>query len=237
MLSLLFPMLWNAADNDVGVGPACSASMPDSCNGAALVGGPDTTDTDVLGKMSPDKLEAKMSQLGAVRLACIPEPQQPHLVPRRRTAAAACARRVRGPRAALHVLSPSCRFAANGWVVARVLLLRLLLLLLLLLRAVLCELARRPRPRCRRAGPHARARDAHTPPRANAGARTRAVPDAGFYSRMRVRVHNTSVMHSAHHQGMGLGIGYGKDGGRGFHKGNGWDSHGSVTCHRWVFFF
>jgi len=95
-LSLLFPMLWNAADNDVGVGPACSASMPDSCNGAALVGGPDTTDTDVLGKMSPDKLEAKMSQLGA---------------------------------------------------------------------------------------------------------------------------------------GVGLGIGYGKDGGRGFHKGNGWDSHGSVTCH------
>jgi len=49
-----------------------------------------------------------------------------------------------------------------------------------------------------------------------------------------VRVHNDAVMRSAHYQGMGLGIGYGKDGGRGIHKGNGWDSHGSVTCHRSV---
>jgi len=31
--------------------------------------------------------------------------------------------------------------------------------------------------------------------------------------------------------GLGLGVGYGKYGGRGFHKGAGWDSHGSVTCH------
>ena len=29
----------NAADNDVGVGPACSATDPDHCNGAALTGG------------------------------------------------------------------------------------------------------------------------------------------------------------------------------------------------------
>jgi hypothetical protein len=35
---MLFPMLWNAADNDVGVGPACSASDYNNCNGAALVG-------------------------------------------------------------------------------------------------------------------------------------------------------------------------------------------------------
>ena len=37
-----------------------------SCNGAALVGGPDTTDLDMLGKMSHDKLESKMSGLGSV---------------------------------------------------------------------------------------------------------------------------------------------------------------------------
>jgi hypothetical protein len=65
MLSLLFPMLWNAADNDVGVGPACSASRPDNCNGAALVGGPDTTDMDMLSKMSHSQLEAQMSKLGS----------------------------------------------------------------------------------------------------------------------------------------------------------------------------
>jgi hypothetical protein len=29
----------NAADNDVGVGPACSATDPDHCNGSALTGG------------------------------------------------------------------------------------------------------------------------------------------------------------------------------------------------------
>lgn len=32
-------------------------------------------------------------------------------------------------------------------------------------------------------------------------------------------------------QGLGIGVGYGKDGGRGVTSGNGWDSHGSVTCH------
>ena len=72
MLSMLFPMLWNAADNDVGVGPACSASDYNNCNGAALVGGPDTTDLDMLGKMSPAKLEAQMSKLGAVRAPAVP---------------------------------------------------------------------------------------------------------------------------------------------------------------------
>ena len=56
----------NAADNDSGVGPACSASRPDSCNGAALVGGPDTTDMDMLSKMSHNQLEAQMSKLGSV---------------------------------------------------------------------------------------------------------------------------------------------------------------------------
>jgi hypothetical protein len=72
MLSMLFPMLWNAADNDVGVGPACSATDYNNCNGAALVGGPDTTDLDMLGKMTPDKLEAQMSKLGAVRAPALP---------------------------------------------------------------------------------------------------------------------------------------------------------------------
>jgi hypothetical protein len=72
MLSMLFPMLWNAADNDAGVGPACSASDYNNCNGAALVGGPDTTDLDMLGKMTPDKLEAQMSKLGAVRAPALP---------------------------------------------------------------------------------------------------------------------------------------------------------------------
>eukprot|EP00286_Rhodomonas_abbreviata_P009915 CAMPEP_0181318202 /NCGR_PEP_ID=MMETSP1101-20121128/16883_1 /TAXON_ID=46948 /ORGANISM="Rhodomonas abbreviata, Strain Caron Lab Isolate" /LENGTH=106 /DNA_ID=CAMNT_0023425661 /DNA_START=18 /DNA_END=338 /DNA_ORIENTATION=+ len=31
--------------------------------------------------------------------------------------------------------------------------------------------------------------------------------------------------------GLGIGVGYGRDGGRGIHSGKGWDSKGSVTCH------
>ena len=98
MLSALFPMLWNAADNDVGV----SANMCTNyrkCNGAALVGGPDDHDPDMLAKMSSSDLDAAMSKLGS---------------------------------------------------------------------------------------------------------------------------------------GMGIGVGYGSSGGRGVHSGSGWDSHGSVTCHRCV---
>ena len=107
MLSMLFPMLWNAADNDSGthihgnihmhtlhtrtirhglkytcspthmnihmhsgVPPVCSSMDPDHCNGSRLVGGPDSTDLNMLGNMGHDKLESAMSQLGAVRVRC-----------------------------------------------------------------------------------------------------------------------------------------------------------------------
>ena len=66
LTSILFSVLWNAADNDSGVSSnACMDSR--HCNGAALVGGPDDHDTDMLSKMSHSDFDAQMSKLGSVR--------------------------------------------------------------------------------------------------------------------------------------------------------------------------